>query len=165
MYTTKWRIYCQEPGDEGWQTVWWNMQPTNCPNSNDHAVNVYSVQEIANETEQIRLTDLNKTVATTNYTRVARAVYNTTILPPIRRIKGTLYCDGTTTSYDVKIVDSTNVTTLLEATLTNTDEETVALNIGTIDTPPSSEFVAEIYVKRNDGTGSVYVNELIVISE
>lgn len=164
VYTKKWRIYCKEPGDEGWQYVWWDMEPTNCPNSNDHDVNKFSVKQIAQETERIRLV-LDKTVSVNYYTRVVHNDYNTEILNPIRRLKGHLYCDGTTTSYTIKLFDITNQTTLLETTGTNTDPNAAIATIGTIDSPPSGEFTFEIHVKRNNGTGNVYVDDFIIYSE
>ena len=35
----RWKIYCAEPGDEGWKYVWSDTTPTECPNNPNHPTN------------------------------------------------------------------------------------------------------------------------------
>ena len=160
----KWRIYCTNEGDVGWQELWSVAKPTTCPNNVAHSVNPNSVQDIGQEIESVHLYK-DKVVNTTSYMRVSKIKYHTSIQGTIRSVKLGIHSDTGVTSYDVQIFDQTNKTELIETTLTNTDIEDNIKTTGVIQSPPSDDFILEVNVKRNGGTGSIYVSEIIIMSE
>lgn len=159
----KWRIYCTEISDQGWQELWSSIAPTECPNDVEHSVNLNSIQQLAKESEVLHLY-VNKAVSTLFYMRIVKLRYVSTIQGSIRRIDLGIHCDGTTTSYNVQCYDQTNETQLAEETLTNTDAENNTQSI-IISNAPIGEFNLEINVKTNNGTGNVYISEITIIAE
>lgn len=160
----KWRLYCTDAGDTGWQEVWSSTPPVECPNDAGHSVNAESVQQLGQETQVIHQI-LERVVSLSFYTCVARVNYQTSVQGSIRAVLIGSFVDGTTTSYTVECLDATNRNVLVSNTFSNTDPEYALARIGTIASPPSGDFNLEVRVKRDDGTGNVYVREVVFVSD
>lgn len=160
----KWRVYCTEAGDTGWKTVWSASEPTECPNDPSHTINTQSAQQLSREALAVQTT-LDRRVVTLSFMTVKRINYSTSVLGPIRSIRIGSYIEGSTTSYDVKCTDITSQTTLASTTLTNTDFDYSVHDVGTVSSPPSTDFVLEVAVKKNNGTGSIKIEEIVITSE
>ncbi len=160
----KWRIYCTEPGDEGWQYVWADTVPTECPNDPGHSFNVDGIALVGREIPLIRIFPHTQIVRGVNYTEVATCHfdpddYNGTL----RRVKVLSYLDSGATSYDVEVYDRDNNVQLVESNFTNTSGEVQEQSTGVISSPPTSKTVLEINVKKTGGNNNRYarVGEII----
>ena len=151
--STKWRIYCTEPGDEGWHTAWSDMAITTCPSNVAHSVNSNSVTEIAREKEAFRITPTILDSDSTELLRMARIHYSTSLHGTLRRIKFIGNKEGNISSYDVEVYDVTNQVSLISANFTNTGIDDLN-DLGVISSPPSGDVILEINAKQTNGTGT-----------
>ena len=120
----KWKIYCNEPGDIGWQYEWSDVQITQCPNNPAHSVNPNSVAEVSREIEKIRFSPtFSKTTKGYSFIRLGIFKYDPEIFG--NRIRAKFYgeIDGTG-SFDIELFDVTNNVSLTMDNFTNeiTDE-------------------------------------------
>lgn len=161
--STHWRIYCTEPSDEGWQEVWNDTPPTECPNDAGHSVNLNSYQELSLEEDLIRFNP-NVTVNNVNYTRILKFSFNPKLYGTIRRFKILAHQEGNLDDFSIRITNTTTVSTLLEQTFNNTSEVNLLFTT-VVPTMPIDENVIEIEVKRNGGNKSskIYIDEIIIV--
>ncbi len=164
--STKWRIYCTEPGDEGWQTAWSDAAITTCPNNASHSVNANSVNGIALEEEAFRITPTILDSNSTEFLRMVRIHYSTSQHGTLRRIKFIGNKDGNISSYDVEVYDVTNQVSLISTNFTNTGVDDFN-DLGAISSPPSGDAILEINAKQTGGTGnsSFHIDQIIVYGE
>ncbi len=164
--STKWRIYCTEPGDEGWQTAWSDTAITTCPNNAVHSVNSNSVNEIALEEEAFRITPTILESDSTEFLRMVRIHYSDSHHGTLRRIKFIGNKTGNISSYDVEVYDVTNQVSLISTNFTNTGVDDLN-DLGAISSPPSGDVILEINAKQTDGTGTsnLYIDQIIVYGE
>jgi hypothetical protein len=164
--STKWRIYCTEPGDEGWQTAWSDTVITTCPNNVSHSVNPNSTSEIGWEKEAFRLTPTITTSKSSKLLRIERIHYSTLQHGNLRRVKFIGNKEGNVSSYDVEVYDVTNQTSLVSGNFTNTGIDDIN-DVGTISSSPSGDVILEINAKQTGGTGNsgFYIDQIIVYGE
>lgn len=164
--TTKYRIFCTEPGDEGWQYTWSDTPLTTCPNNVAHSVNSNSVQQVAVELESFRITPTLISSANSEWKRIVSFPYSTAQYGPLRRIKLTGKMTGNITSFDVEVYDVTNVVSLATTNFTNNVDDQLLI-IDPILSPPSSDVHIEINVKKNGGIkkDEVIVEQIIIFGE
>jgi hypothetical protein len=160
----KWRIICTEPGDEGYQFAWSDTAITECPNDSGHSVDVNSVTRIKEEKADIRIYPHTTKVKGSNYTEVATCYFNPDYYSgDLRRVKLLSYLDNGATSYDVEIFDRDNNVQLVESNFINKSEEVQRQVTGVISSPPYSNTVLEINVKKTGGNNKkcVHISEII----
>ncbi len=160
----KWRVYCTEPGDEGWQYVWADTVPTGCPNDPSHSFDIDSIVLLGRENPLIRISPHTRAVRGNNYTEVATCQFDPDEYEgTLRRVKVLSYLDSGATSYDVEVYDRDNNIQLVESNFTNTSEEVQEQSTGIISSPPSSKTILEINVKKTGGNDNKYarVTEII----
>ena len=164
--TTKYRIFCTEPGDEGWQYAWSDTPLTTCPNDVTHSVNSNSIQQVAIETESFRITPISISSTSAQWKRILTFPYSTTQYGPLRRIKLVGKLTGTITSFDVEVYDVANVASLVTTNFTNSLDDQL-LVMDSILSPPLSDVHIEINVKKNGGIkkDEVIVEQIIIFGE
>jgi len=162
----KWRIYCTEPGYEGWKTAWSDTAITTCPNNVAHSVNLNSVNEIGWEKEAFRITPTITYSRSTKFLRIGRTHYSTFQHGNLRRVKFIGNKDGTISSYDVEVYDVTNKVSLASMNFTNTDIDTLN-DLGTISPSPSGDVIIEINAKRTGGNrrSHLHIDQIIFYGE
>ena len=162
---TKWRIYCTDPSDVGWQEVWSDTSPNECPNNASHSVNLQSVQELEQSQELFRINVNGESKTKNNYERLINFQYIPIINGIIRTARVLAYMDSDITNFDIQIFDVTNQNELVSIQNDNTIEE-VSMELSPISNVPSGNSVLELSVKKNGGKGNskVYVNEIIFYS-
>ena len=119
----------------------------------------YTFPELNTFQETIRINGYF-TAKGARYKKIVNFYYPYTKKDTIDKIELNVYADGSTTSYDVQIIDLLNATKLLEQTLTNTVPDVIS-NI-TLTSQPTHNAVLEISVKGNNGNGTIHVNEIIL---
>lgn len=163
---TKYRIYCTEIGDEGWQELWSDTVPTECPNNALHTINANSVQILDVSTEIFRINSFNigKT-SNNNFTRIIKTFYSKNLLP-LRLVKGIVYKTGNMDSFDLQIYDITNQNELLLVNNITNENEQITINLGIISNPPTNDCIIEINLKKNGGNNKsqIILDELIFYS-
>ena len=160
----RWRIYCTEPGDEGWQYVWSDTVITECPNDSGHSVNTNITTLVGEEKPLIRILPHTTKVRGSNYTEVATCHFDPDEYSgELRRVKVLSYLDNGATSYDIEVFDRDNNIQLVENNFTNISEEVQQQTTGLISSPPSSKTVLEINIKKTGGNNSKYarISEII----
>jgi hypothetical protein len=164
--STKYRIFCTEPGDEGWQYSWADTPLTTCPNNVAHSVNSNSVQQIAMEVESFRITPTLISSTNSEWKRIISFPYSRTQYGPLRRVKFIGKITGSITSFDVEVYDVTNVVSLSTKNFTNNEDDQL-LVMNPILSPPSSDTHIEINVKKNGGIkkDEVIVEQIIIFGE
>ena len=160
--TSLWRIYCLEPGDEGWHSAWANSAISTCPVNAAHAVNADSVQQIDTERQTAMFSDLTVDVTQSIFRRVVSVTYDTDINGPVRRVRAVAVVTGDTTSFDLELFDVTNTVARMQETFSNAIEG--ASVFGELSTPTSGSAVLEVNAKINNGTGSVYITEIAFLA-
>ena len=161
----KYRIYCTEPSDIGWQEIWSDVPPTTCPNNASHSVNSSSVQKIGEEKEVLRMSNLNKKIKISQFTKILSTYYDTKKFGKLRRVKLVSYKDNSVTSYDMEVLNLSDANILISNNHTNNDSNLE--DIGLITSFPNYEVFLEINCKKNGGniTNKIYINEVIFYSE
>ena len=157
--STKYRIYCTQSGDEGWQEVWSDTPPTTCPNNVSHSVNPNSIQEIGYEKEAYRISNLNIKIKTNSFSTIINTYYDTQKCGKLRRVKLVSYKDSNVTSYDVQVNNLTNAEILTTSNHTNNNSQLE--DVGIISNFPEGNVFIEVNVKKNGGN----VNQNITITE
>jgi hypothetical protein len=160
----RWRVYCEEPGDEGWQYIWSDTAPTGCPNDAGHSYNANSIKQIGREVPLLRLTPHTRQVKGSNYTEIATVSFNPDDYDgTLRRIQALSYMDTGTTSYDIEVFDLDNNVQLITNNFTNASEEVERNTSGVISSPPTGHTTLEINVKKTGGNNKKYarVEEII----
>lgn len=152
--STYWRAFCVAENDFVYE--WSNTRPTVCPNNSEHTV--YEFADVDNEQEVLRMNPVS-TTNTNVYNRALLFHYNAPALGILRRIKAIIYCDGTTTNFDVKCIDITNRVVVLETNCTNTNPS-VVVDLGVVSSSPTGQCVMELQIKRGNGNGKIYLYEL-----
>lgn len=151
-----WKTFCTD--EQSFVYVWSDTLPTECPNSSLHSI--YDFTDIDREEQVLRINNIF-TSKTDVYTRALLFQYNSNTLGLLRRIKAIIYCDGTTTNFDVKLMDITNKTVLLETNCTNTNP-TIMVDLGVVSSSPTDECILELQIRRGNGGGNIYLYECIV---
>ena len=148
--STKWKIYCTEPGDVGFHEAWSDTPITTCPNNPAHSVNPNSVAPITEEVQQYRFFPaFNSKIKSSNFTRIATFEYNPDVSGPIYRIKIIGNIDGEG-SYDVELYDVTHHTQLSVNTFSNEDPDVIQVGLA-VSSPPTETCLLEINVKKTSG--------------
>ena len=165
--TTKYRIFCTEPGDIGWKEVWSSTPPIECPNNNLHTINSNSIQNLENSKEIFRVNSLSISTKNNSFTRIAKLFYSKSF-DTVRLVKGIVYKTGSMDSFDIQIFNITeNKEILLCSGLTNINEE-ISIDLGEISTSnaPTMDSIIEINVKRNGGSkkDEVFINEIVFMT-
>ena len=160
--SNKYRIYCTDEVDEGFKTVWVDTPPTTCPNDAGHSVNVNSISSIGVVEEALRISNINTKLSSSSFKRVIVFQYNPVVLGEMHSVRILASVSGgNTTSYTLELLNLTNQTTIVSKSITNLSED-VIIDIGTITTPPTEESVIELNVKRDNGSGKITFNEIVV---
>ncbi len=155
----KWRVYCTEPGDEGYKYVWSDTVITECPNDSGHSVNTDITTLVGSEKPLIRISPYTTKVRGSNYTEVATCHFDPDEYPgELRRVNVLSYIDSGATSYDVEVFDRDNNIQLVETNFTNKSEEVEQQFTGIISSPPSSKTVLEINIRKIGGNNKQYVH-------
>lgn len=155
----KWRIYCTEPGDEGYKYTWSDTVPTECPNDPGHSFNTDSIVVIGRELPLIRIFPHTTRVRGSNYTEVATCHFNPDDYEvELRRVNVLSYIDDGATSYDVELFDRNNNVQLAEGNFTNMSGEVQQQFTGVVSSPPSSNTVLEINIKKTGGNNKKYAH-------
>lgn len=166
--TDKWRIYCNEAGDEGWHFAWSDTAITECPNNASHSVNSNSVRHVGKKKQIKNYFDAPVTISLLNYSYVNMVTcdYNPNIHGDFHSIEMIYYLSGDTTSADIEVFDVTNATQLFTANLTNTTQNTIStfslLNV----TQPTTPIILELNAKKNNGIlGSIVIQSVSCYSQ
>lgn len=162
----KYRIYCTEPGDEGFQFVWGETAPTECPNNALHSVNPNSINIIAREIPAIVVIPKTERIKNKDFTRIASVNYNADISGNLRRIKILSSGEENVTSYDIVIFNRTTKEKIAYQSFSNTGEETLQ-DVGEITTSLSGDNIIEVYMKMNSlkGKGFAKISQIIFYVE
>ncbi len=156
--TTKWRIYCTEPGDVGWQFAWSDSPISECVNNPLHSVNPNSVNQVAREKEQFRLNpSFASRVKSNKLVRVATFEYDPLISGPIRRLRIVGNIGAFAGSYDVELYDVTNRTRLSLDTFTNETPDEIQVT-SVVNSPPGSKALLEVNARKVTGVGQAGVS-------
>lgn len=91
-----------------------------------------------------------------SYARIATFIFRGDIFT-INNVKFVGYMDSNVSSYDVRIINSSNTDILAEQTFSNTAEQ--VNTIATISNIPISETVLEIHAKKNSGR-QIFINNV-----
>lgn len=159
----KWKIYCTEVGDEGWQEAWNNTAITTCPNNVAHSVNSNSVVEVAREMVSMQQSPSIMSTNSDTYDVLGVILYDTMTHGLLRRVKVISKMDVGATSYDIEIYDVTNTQQLATANFTNTVY--ASNDTGVIGATLSGEVLIEIRAKRNGGTSeNIHVTSAVFFS-
>lgn len=130
--STKWRIYCKEPGFEGFQTVWSDTPPTLCPEDPAHAVNPNSISEVAKEVIVDTITPSYTKPRSKYFTRVITLMLDSNAYT-LRKIRLFSKVDVGAAGYTVELFDRDTRTSLAQATFTNTKLAEVDMPIITLN--------------------------------
>lgn len=161
----QWRIYCTEPGDEGWKTTWSDSEISVCPNDAGHAVNSNSIQSLSIKQQIKNFEQTASFSLSTSYRTIYAFDYNPVVHGSLHSIEMVYYLSGGTTSADIELYDVSNQTQLFTQNLTNTTESTLEI-LDKITSSPSSTTVLEINIKKNNGVlGSINIQSLSLFSE
>ena len=164
--SSKWRIYCRDPSDEGFHTVWTDVEPTTCPNNPAHEVNPNSASIIAREVISQTLTPPYPKYSSLYYARVATLFLDSQD-PPIRRITAFANVDTGADSYSLELYDRTTHTSLGEVTFTNTSLEEVVLPAITLN-PGINKIDVNVKYQKTALLGrkyNVYLDKICVYAE
>jgi hypothetical protein len=162
--STKWRIYCEEPGDLGWHEEWSDTAITTCPNNVAHPVNANSVQELEVSVNLFRIPIYTSTNNTT-FTRAVKFQYSPSRSGIIRGVKCNIYKTGNMTTFSIMIYDSVSRLELLNTTLSETGEY-VTTDLGSLSNVPIADTLLEVYLKRTGGTSTskIFIEDMIFYS-
>lgn len=147
--STKYRIYCTEPGDEGFQYIWTDTPPTTCPNNAAHSVNSDSVGIVSREVSKMTVIPTTYQTNRKDFTRIASVIYNPETLGELRRIKilGSGE-DSDVTSYSVEVYNRDTKESLCSGTFSNINSDEIQ-DLGVVSASPVEENILEIYLKRD----------------
>ncbi len=155
--STKWKIYCTEPGDTGWKFAWSDVAISTCPNEAGHSVNSNSVNAAAREVEQFRIEPTFARVIKSNkLVRTCTFEYDPLNSGPIHRLRvvGNIGAAG---SYDVELYDVTNMARLSLDTFTNENPDEIQVT-SVVNSPPSSKALLEVNARKVTGAGQAEVS-------
>jgi hypothetical protein len=158
--TTLWKLFCTT--ENIWISVWSDTQPDVCPNNDLHEIVASTINILNKETEMIHFSNLNKIISSDVFTRIVLINYHFNTYQTLKRIKCIAYCTGTTTSFTFKLVDLTTASVLLTSTSENTTPDIVT-DLGVIEISPTDDAVLELIVKRDNGSGSIYIDNVSVL--
>ena len=95
----RWRVYCTEPGDVGFQYVWSDTKPTECPNDSGHSYNPNSISQIMKESPLFRFHPHTRKTRSKELMEIGTCHFDPNDYPgPLRRAKILAYLDSGATS-------------------------------------------------------------------
>ena len=150
----KWRIYCTEPGDEGWQYVWSDTEPTECPNNPAHSININSISKKMVERQVLIIYPNLSKIKSEKFTNAASIEYDVNSLGTPRRASFIIDITGDITNFDVQLYDNTNQVVLLTQTFNVVSYNTEIYTTDAIGNTIGGRINMEISIKKNDGKNS-----------
>ena len=154
----RWRIYCTEPGDEGFKYIWSDTAPTECPNNATHSVNSNSVKQDMKEVSLLKISPSVRKLRSKNLEVVGICNFNPDDFPgTLRRVKILAYLDTGATSYDFEVYDRDNNTSLTSSNFTNMNNKYEEMETGVISSSPSAKTVLEFNLKKTGGSNKKFV--------
>jgi len=165
--TTKWRIYCTQPGDEGWHSIWSDTAPTTCPNDPAHSVNPNSVNVVAVEREQFRVSPSFASISkSNNFQRVATFEYDPVFHGELRRVKLISNIDDVAGNYDLELYNVSTRTTLSTNNFANSNPDNIQTT-SAISPALANKSLIEVNVKKSAGhpKSQVSIFEIIVYGD
>lgn len=164
---TKWKIYCTEPGDEGWHYIWSDTAPTACPNNPAHSVNINSVVEVAVEVEQYRINPTFSAISkSSNFLRTTTFEFDPDVSGDLRRVKLVSNTDDPSGDYSIELYDVTHKISLSTDTFSNTNPDEIQVT-SFVNTIPTEKSLIEVNVKKISGNknAQVFIYQIIVYAE
>ena len=159
IMSKKWRIYCNEPGYEGYKYTWSDTIPIECPKNPGHSIDTKGIVIVGKEKPLIRIFPHTTKVRGSNYTEVAACNFNPGDYEgELRRVKVLSYLDIGATSYDIEVFDRNNNVQLIENNFANMSNEVEEKFTDPISSPPSSNTVLGINIKKTGGSNKNYVH-------
>ena len=160
--TTRWRIYCTEPGDVGWQYAWSDTQITQCPNNPAHTVNPNSVQQITLEKQANVIFPTLSSFKISTFTNAATIEYDVNAHGIIRRLNFMAELRGTSSDFAVRLVNADTSTVLYEESIMISSGDPALYTIGPMDLSMSGRFTLDIDFRRTSGVGTVDIRHLML---
>ena len=162
--STKYRVYCTEPGDEGFQYVWSDTVPTECPNDAGHSINVASIIAVSILVPTYRETVHNTKIKSKDYFRISTILYNKK-MGEIKKIKVLSFMDQHVTDYSVEVILRSDFSNIAEAIFTNTTSN--INDLGTIQSIPDGDVEIEVNIKRTSSKNNkhVHIEKIIFYTE
>ena len=160
-----WRIYCTEPGDEGFQYAFSDTAITECPNNSLHSVNANSVSEFKRKKAKYQI-PIHTESNSNSWMKVGEFVYDGTesTADEILNFAAIAYTRNTSTYHRWRVYDVQNQNLIATSAASNGGilGEPVYVDLGNISNLPSSingNYIFEIQLLATDMTGNTGVSD------
>ena len=154
----RWRVYCTEPGHEGWRYVWTNTAPTECPGDPGYSINVDSIKQDMKEVPLYKIRPHTRKSRSKNLEEIAVSHFDPSGQHgDFRRVKFLGHLDEGATSYNFEVYDRTNEVSLSLTSFNNTGKESQEMTTDVISSVPTSETILQFNVERVGGNNKKYI--------
>jgi hypothetical protein len=158
-------MFCLTENDFVFPITYTPTPPTVCPNNDQHSINNNSVALEARYTADVFRLSIEKQIDSASYETVSFfQYYGDACECDLVQIKMVAWIHEDTTSFDIRVYDSTHHNTICYANnLTNTSPEIITLS--PVSNLPDGEALFEIHVKIVGEEGSAHISSCSIIKQ
>lgn len=160
----KWRVYCLDPSDIGWQYTWSDTKPTVCPNNVSHSINNQSISVIQTEIFRYQLNPIMYNTNNIKLQRICLFYYPTTTIGKLLRIKIISRNERSSENHIFEIYDITNQVSLYTSSPIITTLPDQIHTLGPINLAPTNDVLIEVNVKSSNKNNIINIDKILIFS-